>query len=56
MKTFKYVLLTPKYDNLGIRNGYTRSTKKKIRANSRVDAEAMIRVKHRNREFKIVRF
>ena len=54
MKKYRYVILKPRRDNFGMPNGYTRSTKKTIRANSREDAKTELTATLRGRPFKML--
>ena len=54
MKKYKYVILKPRRDNFGMPNGYTNSTTKTIRANSREEAKAELTITLRGRPFKML--
>lgn len=54
MKKYKYVILKQRRDNFGMPNGYTRSTTKTIRANSRDEAKAELMATLRGRPFKML--
>ena len=54
MKKYKYVILKPRKGIFGQLNGYTNSTTKTIRANSKEEAKAELTATLRGRPFKML--